>query len=264
MIGYRTFALQPNQIKVLTGYITMLFTRSRARRGVSQDHTDITIEALRSLRSDEQRLSDLVGKHTMDVIDRGLAVRMVTREEVIAAIDQTIAAHSDADEAQRRYIQSVETMMEYADEEMLNGQWFIIHAEPDKPFVIGDAPVVTWERTENNILNSGQGFGRPNVEVFLPVSPTTGLHIHPRVPRTRQVLMPATDEVNMAQAMFATEHCFTNIGTRELDAKLQPHFGKTRIGIEGFSGRHIDYRKLMFDILMNQGQPVARRSTVMS
>jgi hypothetical protein len=38
----------------------------------------------------------------MDVIDRGLAVRMVTREEVVAAIEDTIARHSSADEAQRR------------------------------------------------------------------------------------------------------------------------------------------------------------------
>jgi hypothetical protein len=70
--------------------------------------------------------------------------------------------------------------------------------------------------------------------------------------------MPATDEVNMAQAMFATEHCFTNICSQELDARLQPHLGKMRIGIEGFSVRHIDYKKLMFDILMNQGRPVKR------
>lgn len=256
MIGYRTFVLRPSHIKPLTGYITMLFSRSRARRAASQGHADLTIEAFRSLPSDKQRLSDLIGKYTMEVINRGLAVRMVTREEVVAAIENTITAHSDTDEPQRRYIQMVQTMMEYADEKMLNGDWGILHAEPDRPFVIGDAPAVTWERTGNNILNFGQGFGRPNVEVFLSVSPTACLHVLPRVQRTRRVLTPATDEVNMAQAMFATEHCFTNICSRELDAKLQPHFGKIRIGIEGFSVGHIDYKKLLFDILMGR-RPLA-------
>jgi len=156
--------LQPSHIKALTGYLTMLFTRSRARRAASQGQADVTIDALRSILSDEQRLSEVIAKLTMEVIDRGLAVRMVTREEVVAAIENTIAEHSVADEAQRRYIQTVETMMAFADVNMLNGDWVIIHAEPEKPFVIGDAPVVTWERTENDVLNFGQGFARPNVE----------------------------------------------------------------------------------------------------
>jgi hypothetical protein len=252
MIGYRTFVWQPMHVRALTGYLTMLFTRSRARRAVSQGHADVTVEALRSLLSDEQGLSALVAKHTMDVIDLGLAVRMVTREEVVAAIENTIAAHSDADEAQRRYIQTVERMMEFADVNMLNGDWGIIHAEPDKPFVIGDAPVVTWERTENNVLYFGQGFGRPNVEAFLPVSPTVCLHVLPRVTRTRSVRTPTAAEVNMAQAAFATEHCFTNVLSQEIDRILRPHFGTMRLGIDGFSVRHIDYKKLMFDILMGR------------
>ena len=252
MIGYRTFVLQPHHVKALTGYLTMLFTRSRARRAASQGHADVTIDALRSLLSDEQRISELTAKLTMDVIDHGLATRMVTREEVVAAIENTIAAHSDTDEPQRRYIQTVETMMEFADVNMLNGDWGIIHAEPDKPFVIGDAPVVTWERTENNALNFGQGFGRPNVEALLPVSPTTCLYVLPRVARTRPVRVPATVEVNMAQAAFATEHCFTNVLSQEIDGILQAHFGILRLGIDGFSVRHIDYKKVMFDIMMGR------------
>jgi hypothetical protein len=71
MIGYRTFVLQPSQINALTGYLTMLFTRSRARRAASQGQADLQIEALRALLSDEQRLAELIAKLTMDVIDRG-------------------------------------------------------------------------------------------------------------------------------------------------------------------------------------------------
>jgi hypothetical protein len=209
------------------------------------------VKALQAIVSSEQRLSDLIGKFTMDIIRLGL-VRMVTREEVVAAIEKTIREHSHPDEAQRRDIQTIETMMKFSDENLLNGDWIICHAQPDKPFVIGDAPVVTWERNERNILYFGQGFGRPNVEAFLPVSSTTGLHIRPCVPRSRPVLMPATDEVNMAQATFATEHCFTSICSQELDAQLQPHFGKMRFGFEGFSVRHIDYDEMLFDILMGE------------
>lgn len=254
MVAFRTFFLSPAHIRALAPYMTMLFARSRARRAASQEHADITIEALRSLLTDEQCLSELIGKHTMDAIDLGLGVHLLTREEVVGIIESAIAKHSNAHEAQRRYVQSVETMMEFADENLLNGDWGILRAEPDNPFVIGDAPVVSWERSDNNTLHFGIGFARPNVEVFLPVSPTACLHVLPKVKRTRQPLTPSVVEVNMAQAALATERCFTNICSAEIDAILQPQFGTVRIGIEGFSVRHIDYKKVMFDILMGRHQ----------
>ena len=132
------------------------------------------------------------------------------------------------------------------------GEWRILRVDPEKPFVIGDAPVVTWERTEHNMLVYGQGFARPNVEVFLPIFPTVCLHVLPAVPRTRPVRVPSTEEVNRAQAVFATQHCFTNVRSMEIDALLQQDFGTVRLGIEGFSTRHRDHTKKLFDILMNQ------------
>lgn len=124
-IGYRTFVLQPRHIRALTGYLTMLFNRSRARRAASPQQVDIMVQALKSLLSDEERLSALIGKLTMEIIRLGLDVRMVTREEVVAAIEKNIAGHSDADEPQRRYIQTIETMIKFADQYMLNGDWNI-------------------------------------------------------------------------------------------------------------------------------------------
>jgi hypothetical protein len=59
-------------------------------------------------------------------------------------------------------------------------------------------------------------------------------------------------EVNMAQAALATDHCFMNVFSAETDAILQRHFGTIRVGIEGFSVRHVDYKKMMFDILMGR------------
>src|SRR5580700_8584141 len=63
-------------------------------------------------------------------------------------------------------------MMAFPDDTMLNGTWGIILTDPEHPFVIGDTPMVTRERTANCKLYFGQGFARPNVEVFLPVSLT--------------------------------------------------------------------------------------------
>src|ERR1700730_5777484 len=190
LISYRTFAFTPTHIRLLTGYMTILFHRSRARRAASGGQQDGMIDALRALRADDDMLARLVAKQTMDLIPGGLR-RMLTKEEAVAAIETEIAAQTTGDLAQRGYARTMETMMAFVDEGIRNGQWGILHSEPDRPFVIGDAPVVTWERTEKNMLVFGQGFARPNVEVFLPVFPTACLHVLPRVVRTRPVRMPA-------------------------------------------------------------------------
>jgi hypothetical protein len=251
LICYRTFAFTPTQIRLLTGYMTILFHRSRARRAASGGQKDNLIDALRALRADDDMRAQLVAKQTMDLVPGGLR-RMLTKEELVTAIENNIAAHTTGDVAQRGYARTMETMMAFVDEGLRNGEWGILHAEPDKPFVIGDAPVVTWERTEHNMLVFGQGFARPNVEVFLPVFPTACVHVLPLVVRTRPVRAPATQEVNMAQAAFSTEYCFTNVRSMEIDALLQQHFGTIRLGIEGFSTGHVDHKEKLFEILMNQ------------
>ncbi len=253
MIGYRTFYLSPTHIRLLTGYVRMLFTRSVGRRAASIENAKTKMDAFRSLVKDDKKLSELTARYTMEAIRLGLPVtEMVTKEQVIEITEKQIAEHTRPDEPQRDYIQAVETMMTFPDEGMLNGQWGIIPTDAEHPFVIGDAPVVTMERTEGNRLYFGIGFARPNVEVFLPVSPTACIHVLPQVARTREVQRPSPVEVNMAQAAFATKHCFGNINSPEIDAILQPEFGKVRLGITGFNTHHIDHNAVLFDILMGR------------
>ena len=247
---YRTFPFTSIQTRLLTGYLTMLFHRSPARRDASEGQQNIMVASLRAIRADE-RLAQLVAKYTADLMPTGLG-GLVTKEMAIQAIDNRIAEETTPNAAQRRYTATMETMMAFDDQGLRNGECRIILSEPDKPFVIGDAPVVTWERTDQNIIVYGQGFAKPNVEAFLPVFPTACLHVLPAVLRNRRVLTPTTKEVNAAQAAFATQYCFTNIRSVEVDELLQPKFGIVRLGIEGFSIDHLDHAAKLFEILMNQ------------
>ena len=177
---------------------------------------------------------------------------VVTKEILTKVIQKQIEEHSSAEQPQARYVQTMETMMAYRDENMLNGEWRIIYTDASGPFVIGDAPVVTWERLPNNALLFGQGFARPNVEVLLPVAPTACLQVLPRIERNRSVRIPKAKEINTAQAAFATRQSFSVVRSDELDAFLQPQFGTCRLGVDGFALRNVDYKHKLFEILMNQ------------
>lgn len=167
-------------------------------------------------------------------------------------IEAAILKHESVESTQTDYVQVIETMMKFTDTNMRNGSWNVIHTKSEMPFVIGDAPVVTWDRKGNQLPELGVGFGQPNVEVLLPISPTSCLHVLPQVQRTRHVQNPLPQEVNIAQAAFATKHCFASIASDEIDSLLQPHFETVRLGIEGFSINHIDYKRAAFEILMGR------------
>ncbi len=251
--GFRTFVPSTAHIKKLTAYITLLFHRSTARRAATQQQVDALVTSCRSLLENEEQLRAIAGKWTLNLVERGHQL-IVSIQDVRNAIQKMIDDQLAKDQLQHTYAGTMERAMSRFDGHMLNGKWDLLHAKPDEPFVIGDAPVVTWERTERNFLIYGQGFSRPNVEAFLPISPIACLHVQPSVRRDRRVMTPTTREVNSAQASYSTRYCYTNVRSGALDAVLRPHFGRTILGVNAFSIRHRDYRNAIFDILMNDGR----------
>lgn len=253
--GYRTFVPSRAHIIKLTAYVSLLFHRSKARRAATQQQVDVIVESCRSLLGNEEQLRRIAAKWTLDMIDGGHSLgRGVTIDDVRKAVQEMIDDQLAADQFQHTYSGTMERAMSRFDEQMLNGNWNLLHTSTDNPFVIGDAPVVTWERTDGNVMIYGQGFSRPNVEIFLPISPIACLHIQPAVQRTRRVHAPTAQEVNMAEASYASEYCYTNVYSEALDAILQPQFGRTTLGVNAFSIRHRDFRNTMFEILMNRGR----------
>lgn len=131
---------------------------------------------------------------------------------------------------------------------------------PTNPFIISDAPVVTWERLSDGQFSYGMGFHGANVEVLLPISPLVCLHIQPDVERTRPSVRPSVSEVNAAEAAFAARFCFSNVESSVIDGIVQENFGKAELGVRGFTVWHRNYETAMFDILMNDGRWVEPRS----
>jgi hypothetical protein len=255
--GYRTFVPSRLHIVQLTAYMVLLWHRSRARKAATRVQVGISVSSMRALLANDQQISALAGKWTLDMIARGHPLaRTITPGEVRQALVKAIDDQLADDQIQHTYADTIERALSRLDDGMIDGNWELLNTTPENPFVIGDAPVVTWERMENNFLYYGQGFSRPNVEVVFPVSPIACLHIQPLVPRTRRVHTPSTQEVNMAQAAFATTHCFTNTHSDALDALLQPSFGRAEIGVTAFIIANRDYSNTMFEILMNEGRRV--------
>jgi len=82
-LGYKTFVLA--HIRKLAAYISLLFTRSKARQLATRQHVDIKIESMKKLLANEEQLSQIAAKWTLDIIDDGYQLsRLVTKEEVAA------------------------------------------------------------------------------------------------------------------------------------------------------------------------------------
>ena len=253
LLRYSAFVLSLDHKRKLTRYITLLFNRSRGRMGATQHQLDQMLGAMQSMLSNDAQLQTYADKLTIDALAAGIPLeRPITKKDVALQLKRTIQDHSAEDQLRHQYSQTIEDMLTFEDTSMMDGRWEVVRADPGSPLVIGDAPVVTWERTEPNTLMFGQGFSRPNVEVFLPVAPDACIHVLPSVIRTRAVQRPDVEEINMAEASFATKNCFTNVNHPDLDRVLQAHFYRTRLGVSGFTLNHRDFSNTMFEILMSQ------------
>ncbi len=147
---------------------------------------------------------------------------------------------------------TLEAFMSNIDDKIFAGKWDCVWTEPADPFIISDAPVVTWERMSSGQCSYGVGFHRANVEVFLPISPLVCLHIQPAVERNAAIVSPSVREVNAAQAAFASRFCFSNIQSTGIDQLVQENIGRAEMGVRGFTVSHRDYSTAVYDILMSQ------------
>jgi hypothetical protein len=254
-LGYRAFVFGANHTVALAPYIALLWHRSKARKRVTRLHRDLSIETFEKLKKRNDLLERIAASWTHDKIRHGRSLsEPVGVGKVIEAIDRFIGRFNSPGHDETSYADTMERVMEGEDTTFDGARWRIFHTEPEDPFVIGDAPVVTWRRDQQGVAQYGIGFREPNVEVLLPVSPTACLHVLPNVQRTRTIITPPASEVNAAEAAFA-EACYANLGSSSLNQHLQGYFGRAEIGINAFSVAHKDYVTLFCKHLIVGGVP---------
>src|SRR5581483_4824967 len=134
----------------LTFYVTLLFNRSEARRKASTHLQKVVNHALNLFLTNETQVQTVAAKWSMDLLLSGrIRSGLVTREHVIASARAHAVGFSQAVRAQKSYVRTVEAAMSHIDDKLLAGEWNYIRTVPTHPFIISDAPVVTWERMPN-------------------------------------------------------------------------------------------------------------------
>jgi hypothetical protein len=238
----------------MTRYITLLFNRSQNRRGATKEQTAISIELTRGYIANERKLERMAGRWTMEILRLGIRLdRAVSPAEVRESAEKMIATMQTEEHQQTAYVDSMERAMANTEPALENGEWNTVQTDLERPFVIGDAPVVTWRRRDNGVLDYGLGFHTPNVEVLLPISSTACLQVLPAVEWRGRPQRPKINEINHAQAAFATRYCYAHKGDPAIDKVLQSVFSQRQIGKNAFSVRHRNYNDTMLEILMSGG-----------
>ena len=248
------FAATPLQRRQLTFYVTLLFMRSEARRKAAAHSQEIIRRSIDSFLSNEDQIMTVATCWSINEINRGNHRTLFTRNMVVQMAREARHNTTLSIQEQRSYVDLIETSMQTVDGPMMSGEWKFLRTTPNKPFVIADAPVATWVRSAENKLSFGTGFHRADVEVVLPISPLTCLHILPAVERTRDVLQPTVEDINAAQAAFSSRHCFTNINSPELDHLLQPSFGCAEMGTKSFTLWHRNYDHTYYEMLLKDAR----------
>jgi hypothetical protein len=248
-----SFVMTQMQRSQMTRYLTLLFWRSEALRKGRKYFEQVTLRAVRQFLTNEVQVMTVTAKWNIDRLFGGRPQHFLeTRKDIIQRVNRLARDYQTERNKQKRHVESIERWMNEFDDVMYKGHWEFLRTSADNPFIISDAPVVSWVRKEDGALSFGIGVHEPDVEVLLPVSPLTCLHILPNVARNRHINRPTAREVNIAQAVFAHKHCFANIKSDQIDEIVQREFGKGEIGVRVLTVWHKDYKDALYELLMSE------------
>jgi Protein of unknown function (DUF4238) len=255
-VANSSFVATDEQRRRLTRYVILLFYRSEARRNATKHLHRITTNAVQSFISNERQVLTVAAKWSIDLLLAGRIHGTLVRPTTVIDVAKSLLKNYDTEESrQRSYAEGVERALSAFDERLYEGTWRIIESSSASPYIIGDAPVATWERQiQPELFSYGLGFHRPNVEVILPVSPLMCLHILPNVERTRPARDPTPLEVNIAQAAFSGRFCYANILSDTVNQIMQQHFSRAQLGVNSFTIWHRSYDNSVYELLMNDGR----------
>jgi hypothetical protein len=254
-----SFAMTDVQRREMTRYVTLLFYRSKANRLSIRHREQIKVRAIGQFLANTEQLATVAAQWNIDAYFRRLPLNsLITTDDIVRAVQRLKLFREPAASEQESYVTGIGHFLTYFDEPMFQGEWRLVSTTSGNPFILSDAPVVTWDRKDSEAISHGVGVWEPNVEVFLPVSPLTCLHILPKVPRTRPVIAPQVEEINIAQAKFAHRACFANQKKTEINNTVQRHISTAQLGVSAFTLWHRNYDNLVFDILMKAPRHVPR------
>jgi hypothetical protein len=246
------FTLTDTQRQQMTRYISLLFFRCMSRRSAGSHIQEIKALALQKFLSNDCQLATVAVHWGLNAYFKGLRLPLITSEDVADAAQRMLANIRSASSQQESFVDGIVGAIAVLDEPMFHGEWRVVRTSADDPFILSDAPVVTWERLETGMLSYGLGFHRQDVEVLFPVSPLSCLHILPDVKRTRQPLAPKVQEINSGEASFAYQACFANQNKQEVDDIVQNCAGRVQFGRNAFTLWHRNYDNIVYDLLMQQ------------
>ncbi len=252
------WTMTDQQRRQMTRYINLLFNRSQARKEGTKHTREIMTITLQRFLANEGRLNTIAAQWSMKAFLEGKPLpRLITARDVAAAASKAMAYLQTEAAKHQGFADLIVTaisgsQMAQADEAMIKGDWRIIRTSVAAPFILSDTPVVTWERLPGG-FQFGVGFERPNLEVILPVSPVSCLHILPAVDRKRTPVTPTVTEVNAVQAAFAHHACFANCRSNEIDQLVQENIHKLKIGQNAFTLWHRNFDDIFYDLMLGRG-----------
>lgn len=241
------------QRKQMTRYITLLFNRCLARREATKHTQELIAHAFKCFIENESQCLTVAAHWNIQALSKGIRLeRLIRREDVVAAAKNMLVRVQTDGARQDSFVNNIVNAMAMFDETMFSGSWNVLRTPNSDPFFLSDTPVVTWQRIDTDRLNYGLGFEKPDVEVLLPISPLTCLHIAPRVRRSRPPQIPTVREINVGQAAFSMRACFADQYKKDLDEIVQTSAYTVHFGRNAFTLWHRKVDEMLYDILMQQ------------
>lgn len=121
--------------------------------------------------------------------------------------------------------------------ELLKRRWEVVDAPLGKQFLISDCPVTT-AGLSGHQGQPGEGFGKENTAVFLPIAPDKLFVISPDAYNWLPVAEPrAVDSVNLQAVQFGHKFVYASVNSDEIQALVDREIDRVKFGQTAFVPR---------------------------
>ncbi len=148
------FRMNPQQREAMTRYISLLFSRSRARREGSKHVQELIGIALQLFLANESQILTVAAQWSLEQTFKGNPMWVGTRY-VERIAKRLLEPSRTSSSEQANFVVAIQASLNRLDGAMLQGQWNLLKTEPDNPFILSDSPVITWERLADGQLSYG-------------------------------------------------------------------------------------------------------------
>jgi uncharacterized protein DUF4238 len=232
LINCETYVMSSRDVETIFGYMSLMFARTTARRGLNATMLGHIRDAYKDLAADPTWLQEQAAAYER------FSGAVTNPKDISASTARVLVKLAKPEYANNNFVQGLLRIAETIFAELHGKPWQIWEAPEPAQFITTDNPVVTLGPSPWGSYSPGWGFRTPGVTVLFPISNrccfVTGGGIGPGRRYWRKATVKDVKSVNEALVMSMDRWAYSATLDADLEWLVNNLGGSVKYGVSAF------------------------------